>query len=1369
MPDEMNPPGSENLSPPEPAEAAGAQQQRSTSMREEVSAARGVPYPVVGIGASAGGLEAISNLLRELPANTGMAFVIVQHLDPNYASELTDLLARTTEMPVMTIEEGMTIAPNNVYIIPPNTDLTLENGKLHLSARKPGLHMPIDSFFTSLARAQGSRAIGIVLSGNASDGSQGVRMIKGDFGLTFAQDEASARHGGMPRNAVATGTIDFVMPPAEIARELVRISAHPYVVPPSPRQPDQEILPEGESELKRIFEVLHSATKVDFTQYKRNTIRRRIGRRMVVQRTQTLAEYSRYLDAHPQEARELYRDLLINVTNFFRDPQAFTVLTKLVADTIVNRKSDDAFRVWVPGCASGEEVYSLAICLSELLQVMNRGIPLQLFGTDINEAALEKGRSGVYPEDISEEVSQERLQRFFNKVDSGYQINRAIRDCCVFARQDLTRDPPFAHTDLVTCRNVLIYMDAALQRRILPVLHYSLNPSGLLMLGSAETVGAAPELFDAVDKQHRIYSRRAVPVRLTLDLSLGRSTAETQTQAQPAALSGADLVKKVDRVIQSKYSPAAVVVDGDLQILQFRGHTSFYFDPTPGDASLNLLRMVRESMVVALRRCIEAAANQGVSTSEAGVQVDHRGEQRNVTIEVTPIPGVAPGERYFLVVFDEVPEPAKTDTTELAAALPADPTEYLVEVENHRRQLQHQLAETREYLRNLNEDHEVSMEELRAANEEVRSANEELQSTNEELSTTKEELQSANEELTTVNEELQNRNHELDAVNNDLSNLLSAVSIPILMVDGGLRVRRFNSTAEKLMELTAVDVGRPVAHLRGNLEVPNLDRIVRAVLETLVTRSEEVQDKQGHWYSLIVRPYRTADNRIDGAVIVFVDIDPLKRSLTLAEEARDYAEGMIETVREPLIVLDADLRVQRATSTFYEMFRVSREETIGRFLYDLGNGQWNRPKLREMLGNALFRNLGFHDFEVEHEFPHLGRKTMRLNAQRIPRRDGDRDRAVLLSIEDISVRRAEAEIKYQRLFEAAKDGILVLDFESRAVTDVNPFLLELTGFGREDLIGKRIEDMTFFRDAGVVGLIGGTSEGVAIRLERTAMATRSGQTVEVEVVANRYQVGAQAAIQLNIRDVTERRREELARASAEAALKVANERLRRANSDLEQFAHAASHDLQEPLRTIALYTDLFRKNYGDRVEPEAQQFIGVIHDSAARLHTLVDTLLSYARNTAPFEPPTALIDAGAVLDSVRANLHTSIEENQATVTGGRLPAVRMHESHLVQIFQNLIGNAIKYRSAKPPRILVTGTERDNDWVFSVMDNGIGVEPENMRAIFGLFSRPRGKERPGSGLGLAICAKIIENYHGRIWVESVPGEGSHFFFSIPKAW
>lgn len=959
---------------------------------------------MVGIGASAGGLEAISALLHALPPDTGMAFVVVQHLDRTHPSQLPELLARTTSMPVFTVEEGATIEPNHVYIIPPNADVTMAEGKLHLSQRKPGVNMPVDAFFASLAEAQGRRAIGIVLSGNATDGSLGLQMIKGEFGLTFAQDEASARYNGMPRNAAATGAVDFVMSPQEIALELVRISKHPYLNLPPARLSDQEMLPEGDGELRRIFSLLLANTKVDFTHYKRNTVRRRIGRRMIVQRTQKLSEYAKYLDHHPAEVKELYRDLLINVTSFFRDPEAFVILAKLIQGILAERKFSEPFRVWVPGCATGEELYSLAICLTEL----SRELPLQLFGTDINDVALEKARSGVYPEEIEEQVSPDRLHNFFIRVDRGYQIAKDLREACVFARQDLTRDPPFAHTDLISCRNVLIYMDAALQRRILPVFNYSLSPTGLLMLGSAETVGAAPELFEVLDKQYRIYGRRTVPLRLSLDLSLGRSTQEPPSLDQPTqTLSRLDLIKKVDRVIQSKYSPAAVVVDADLKILQFRGQTSFYFDPAPGDATLNLFRMVRDSLVVPLRRGIEAASSRGTSIRETGVSVEHHGEMRTVNLEITPVHGVARAEQYFLLVFDEQNDAPETAPPPSVPPQSGDSGEYLVELEI-RRQLQQQLVETRDYQRNLNEDHEAGMEELRAANEEIRSSNEELQSINEELSTTKEELQSANEELTTVNEELQNRNHELDRLKNDLGNLLSAVNIPIVMVDGGLRLRRFNPVAEKLLELTSHDVGRPISLAAGTMAIPELEAMLKSVLETLSTKQQEVRDKQGCWYSLIARPYRTDENRIDGAVIIFVNIDPLKRSLRMAEEARDYAEGMIETVREPLVVLDQDLRVLRATSAFFNMFRVSREETIGRLLYDLGNGQWNQPKLRELLGNALFNDQPFHDYPMEHDFPHIGLKTVRLNAQQIPRQNDGRDRAVLLSIEDISLRQAEA-------------------------------------------------------------------------------------------------------------------------------------------------------------------------------------------------------------------------------------------------------------------------------------------------------------------------------------------------------------------------
>ena len=505
-----------------------------------------------------------------------------------------------------------------------------------------------------------------------------------------------------------------------------------------------------------------------------------------------------------------------------------------------------------------------------------------------------------------------------------------------------------------------------------------------------------------------------------------------------------DLQKKLDRIIQARYSPDGVVVNSDFQILQFKGHTAPYLDPSPGEATLNLLRMARESLVMPLRRAVQKAADTRQPGAGRRRDCGHQGPAGTSNSGSYPCYHGRGPQRYFLVVFNRSPQ-STARTAETAPLLAAGADESQV--------LQKELAETREYLRHLREEYEAHAEELRAANEEARSANEELQSTNEELGTTKEELQSANEELTTVNEELQNRNRELAATNGDLRNFLAAVTVAVVMVDQDLRVRRFNPAGEKLLELGPIDIGRPIGHLRGRFDTPRLEEMARNVIETLNASAEEVSDMNGVWFSIAVRPYRTMDERIAGAVITFQDIDPLKRGLQASEEAREYAESLIETVREPLVVLDADLRVQRATAAFYETFLVSREETEGRFLYDLGNGQWNRPRLRELLGSALFKSEAFHDFELEHEFPHIGRRTMRLNARRIPRRD-PQQRTVLLAIEDVTERREIAEIRFQRLFETAKDGMIVVEVERETVQDVNPYFLQLTGYSREDFVGK---------------------------------------------------------------------------------------------------------------------------------------------------------------------------------------------------------------------------------------------------------------------------------------------------------------------------
>jgi two-component system CheB/CheR fusion protein len=1108
----------------------------------DISPPRGNPFPVVGIGASAGGLEAFVQLISDLPVDTGMAFVLVQHLDPYHESLLPELLAPHTAMPVITVENDLEIRPNHIYVIPPNASMVLEDSTLRLVAREPGLHLPIDIFFRSLARVQGSRAIGVVLSGNASDGSFGVRAIKAECGITFAQSEATARFGGMPRNAISTGAIDYVLAPADIACELTTIAKHPYLVPGRPGDSRSENLPEGNGELRRIFALLYGSTKVDFTRYKPTTIRRRIGRRMMVLRIDNLSEYASYIDENPAELRELYRDLLISVTNFFRDPEAFISVQKLLTSNFdAQRNIDDPLRLWVAGCATGEEVYSLAICAFEVLQEMQLALPVQIFGTDISEIGLDRARNGVYPAAIEEYVSPERLRRFFTKIESGYLINKSVRESCIFARHDVTRDPPFSNLDLVSCRNVLIYLDQDAQRHIFPVFHYALKPSGLLMLGSAESAAAASELFIPVDPQHKIYARNGELPRLPLGISMAGSPMDAVSFTNPpAGATALDLLKRLDRVIQSKYSPDAVLINSEFQIVQFRGHTSLYLDPSPGKASLNVLRMATEGLVLPLRRGIHNAAELNATAREPGVELEIAGSRERVTLEVTPITGPDGSGSFYLIVFLRESLAASRDGFQEVAAPPDSGDERVTT-------LQRELREARDYLRNLTEQYEAHSEELRAANEEARSSNEELQSTNEELRTTKEELQSTNEELTTVNEELQSRNQELNSTNSDLKNLLSAITIPILMVDSDLRVRRFNAAAAKLLELGPIDIGRPVGHIRGRIHTPHLEHQVKNVIDTLHAYDEELQDKQGCWYALNIRPYRTLDDRIAGAVITLQDIDPLKRGLQAAEEARDYAEGMIETVREPLLVLDSDLRIQRATQAFYDLFMVAREETEGRLLYDVGNGQWNQQRLRELIGSALFRSEPFYDFEIEHEFPHIGRRVVRLNGRRIPFPQAER-RMLLLSIEDVTGRREIAEIRFQRLFETAKDGIVVIDADSQTVQDVNPQFLGLTGFAREDFIGKPVNALADRLNVPELAhLIEETRQSEMVRNEDLKLKRSDDCTISVDVLGNAYTVGTQPVIQLNIRDVS-------SRIQAASALRASEQRFRLFVESVSEYA-----------------------------------------------------------------------------------------------------------------------------------------------------------------------------------------------------------------------
>ena len=891
---------------------------------EEVT---GRPFPIVGVGASAGGLEALSQMLKALPGDTGMAFVLVQHLDPTHQSMLPEILARSAIMPVVQVKNLMPVEPNHVYVIPPGMNMVLADGKLRLSPRTEarGQNRAVDHFLQSLAEVQRYRAIGVILSGTATDGTVGLEAIKAEGGITFAQDD-TAQQTSMPRHAVAAGCVDFVLPPAEISREIARLARHPHL--DSERA---EALASGqEAQVGEILDLLRSSTEVDFSNYKRPTLLRRISRRQALHKLDSLKDYIQLLRAKPAEVSALHQDVLISVTSFFRNPEAFEALKEKVFPKLLEGRSrHEAVRIWTQGCSTGEEAYSVAMAFAEFAESVNRPLNLQVFATDLNGIGIDKARSGLYDKSIAADVSPERLRRFFTEVDGHYRIAKPIRDKCVFAQHNVLTAPPFSHLDLVSCRNLLIYLDQTAQQRLIPLLHYALRPDGFLWLGSSETIGSFRELFELQDAKHKIYARRTVTSQ-PASISLG-----AYRPRQPGHPAGApprekvppppDAHKEADRLLLARYSPASVLVNADLEVLQFRGDTGRFLAPAPGKATLNLLKMLREGLMVAVRGAIHKAKKDESLVREEGLRVRGNGGFADVNVEVVPILRGKAADTCFLVTFEDA---AGGDGAKPAAPRRRNKAE--VEAgDRETARLAQELAATREYLQSVIEQQEAANEELQSANEEVQSANEELQSINEELETSKEEIQSSNEELATVNEELHNRNVELSQANNDFLNLLASSQMAIVMLGPDLRIRRFTPHAEKMLNLIAADVGRPISDFKFSVGLPDLEQAVAEVIDSVSVFEREVQDKKGRWYSLRIRPYKTLENKIDGAVLILLDVDSLKQS----EQQLRESEARFRTMADnsPVLIWVHDLEGSGFFNRAYLEFLGVEEREVQRY------------------------------------------------------------------------------------------------------------------------------------------------------------------------------------------------------------------------------------------------------------------------------------------------------------------------------------------------------------------------------------------------------------------------------------------------------
>ncbi len=913
---------------------------------------------VVGIGASAGGLEAFSRLLAALPNDTGMAFVLVQHLDPNHESVLTELLSRTTSLPVLEIKDGLSVKANSVYVIPPNTDLAIGNGVLQLSSRTAGRgqHRPIDDFLSSLAQDRGHRAIGVILSGTASDGTLGLEAIKGEGGITFAQDEASAKFDSMPHSAVAAGVVDFVLPPEGIAAELVRLSHKSYlletvnelgtgeVVPKSKKAADSSAKSEAASRPEddgfgRILQLLHHARGVDFSLYRSTTIRRRIDRRMLLDNIASLAIYAKRLSAHPKELEALYQDLLIGVTRFFRDPQAFEFLQRKVFPELVkNRAANQDLRIWVSGCSTGQEAYSLAMAYLEFTGKEKINVPLRVFATDLNQANLEKARAGYYPKNLMHDVSKERLKRFFTEENGSYRIGKAVRELVVFAHHNVFSDPPFSRMDLISCRNLLIYLEPVLQARVIPTFHYALKPEGVLLLGASETVGRHTDLFAPLDNRCRVYVKLPASARipkLTLPLTASNAAKAEPEQANLANVPKPDVQSEADRIMLARYAPAGVLVNDSLEIVQFRGVTGHFLEMPSGKASFQLLRMAREGLMLPLRSLIERVKKENRALRTENVRFQHNGNPQTLNLEVVPLrqPGC-------LLVLFETPIAPDASLKTLKPKRPKvntqqDSHEVLQELTQQITDLNRELLETREYLQFIQEQGEASNEELQSTNEEAQSANEEMQSLNEELETAKEELESSNEEMRTINDELNERNTDLRLLNEDHLNFQSSVELGIVTVGADLTVRRFTPQAEKTLGLRAGDIGQPIWQVRHSLETVNLQDLIKSVIESDTPSDLEVQDHNDCWFLLRIRPYRTLEDQTDGAVLVLFGIDALKRAQFERQRLQHETELIFESLKDGLIAVSRDWTVTYVNTAGARLTQFAREDMLGRNLWEL--------------------------------------------------------------------------------------------------------------------------------------------------------------------------------------------------------------------------------------------------------------------------------------------------------------------------------------------------------------------------------------------------------------------------------------------------
>jgi PAS domain S-box-containing protein len=1465
--------------------SGGGRDGQGESPRQE--AETGVsPQVVIGIGASAGGLGPLQTLLSGLPPGRGLAVVIVQHQDAGSGSLLASLIADCTNMMVVEAADGLAIAADHVYVMPADRSLAVIEDSLSVREVPEchGLRMPIDHFLCTLAATQGRRAVGILLSGPGIDGTHGLAEIKALGGVTAAQDPATAEFAEMPQNALAAGHADVALPPERIAAFLLERADALAALTAQQRQ---------QAGLEAVLAAVRHMTGHDFHCYKHGTLERRIRRRMGLRRLEDYDDYARIVRAERDEAAAMRKDLLIGVTEFFRQAEAWRVLEdKAIAELVGGAQAGATLRMWVPACASGKEAYSLAMLLVEAIERSGKKLGVQLFATDADPTAVEAARRGYYAEDDLKGISQTRLRRFFVRKSGRYEIVKELRELIVFAPQDLTSDPPFSKLGLISCRNLLIYLDSSVQKTIIQLFHFALHERGYLFLGSAETISGQEDLFEPVSQKWRIYRKLGVSTPVGLELPLRPASRPAIALPDAGARVRPTLPAIAHQALADRFGPPAAVVDRKGTLLYLCGGVEDYLQMPPGEQTGLLADAAREG----LRNRLASAVLQAVSENKkvtVNARVKTGRKSVPVRVSVSPLRHPREADGLLLVTFEPQKLP-KAAQAAVAAAEGEPPRSDL-------RQLEDELKITREELSSTIDQLEQSNEHLKASNEEVTSANEELQSANEELETSKEELQSLNEELNAVNQRLQEKVIELELAGNDVANLLTSGAVATIFLDRRLQVRRFTPAVTDLLSLIESDIGRPIADITRKFHDDALLDDARRVLVDLTPATAEAQAESGQWYLRRILPYRTKDDRIEGVVITFADVTEMKEltdALRVSEEAmreaharaawlarfpqenpnpilrvtgdgivqyanpaaqavegwtpqtgepaprellasigqalaqgkevrqearagnkallltvapvvgecyanvyaiditdrkaaeeahrqsRDelevrvqqrtaelaaatgYNRSLIEASLDPLVTIGPDGRITDVNTATEQATGLARGQLIGTDF----SAYFTDPDMAQAGYRQVFREGSVRDYplEIRHADGHVTAVLYNAAVYRDPRGNPV---GVFAAARDITERKqAEqlAQAERQRLFdvlEALPVYVMLLTADYR-VPFANRFFEER--FGKSQ--GRRCYEYLF-----------GRSEPCEIcqtykvlkdhRPQRWEWTGPDGRIYDIYDFPFTDSDGAPMIMEMGI-DITEQRK-------AEAALREANEtlerrvaartaELKRSNEDLQHFAYIASHDLQEPLRMVSGFLKLLVDRYRPQLDDKAREYIDYSVEGATRMSQLIADLLAYSRvdrKGEEFRP----VDAGSALAEALANLRGSIEEAGAQVTWGPLPTVSADGTQLMQLLQNLVGNAIKFRSpGRPCQVHLAAERREDRWVFSVRDNGIGVEPRHHERIFVIFQRLHNRQQyPGTGVGLAICKRIVERHGGRIWVESKVGEGSTFYFTLPR--